>query len=186
MRFDRRPERVAGLGFIAGGVLYWLFYGATLAGFSLGDDFWMLGLSMHALSILAIMVGLIGGHAAFSLEGWASILWWVSTGLAFLGLSIAIVFFAVAAFGLAVVAVVSLRRRWVAALLGLGGGAWLYLYLVGVRVGDENARPVTETEELIGTVATAILALGLMGLGWAVGHRTTGRLSQTPDPVAGA
>lgn len=186
MRFDRRLERFAGWGLIAGGVLYWLFYGATLAGFSLGDDFWMLGLSVHALSILAIMVGLIGGHAAFSLEGWASILWWVSTGLAFLGLSIANVFFALAACGLAVVAVVSLRRRWVAALLALGGGAWLYLYSVGVRVGDENARQATEIEELIGTVAAAIMALGLMGLGWAVSHRTTGRLSQTPDPVAGA
>ncbi|HEX5915098.1 MAG TPA: hypothetical protein VFY54_18425, partial [Rubrobacter sp.] len=90
-----------------------------------------------------------------------------------------------AAFGLAVVAFASLRKRWIAALLALGGGGWLYLYLAGVRVGDENARPITETEELIGFIATAIMALGLVGLGWAFGHGS-GRLSHKREAIAGA
>lgn len=167
MTLDRRFERFAGWGLMAGGALYWLFYGSTVGGFGLGDDYWMLTLAVHALSIVAIMLGLIGARAAFSLDGWGSTVWWVATALAFLGLTVANVFFAWAAFGLAVVAFVSLRHPGTAGLLVVGGGLWLYLYLVGVRVGDQNARPRTETEELIGLIATILLALGLIGLGWA-------------------
>jgi hypothetical protein len=178
---DRRLERFAGTSLAIGGVLYFLFYGSTVGGFGLGDDYWMLSLSIHALSILAIVVGLIGGHAALSLHGWSSATWWMATGLAFLGLSVANVFFGVAAICLAIVTFAWIRAPWTGTLLAGGGGLWVYLYMVGVRVGDENARPRTETEELVGVIATVAIALGMFGLGLAATRTMSQRQEETAE-----
>jgi len=177
---DRRLERFAGAGLAGGGVLYFVFYGSGVGGFGLGDDYWMLSLSIHALSILAIMVGLVGGHAAFSLDGWSSVTWWLATGLAFLGLSVANVFFGVAAICLAIIAIAWIRAPWTGIPLAVGGGLWVYLYMVGVRVGDENARLRTGTEDLIGVIATISIGLGMIGLGLAA----TRKMSQRQEEIA--
>jgi hypothetical protein len=182
---DRRLERFAGASLAVGGVLYFLFYGSIVGGFGLGDGYWMLSLSIHALSILAIMIGLVGGHAAFSLDGWSSVTWWLATGLAFLGLSVANVFFGVAGICLAIIALAWIRVPWTGTLLAGGGGLWVYLYMVGVRVGDENARPRTETEELIGFIATIAIGLGLIGLGLAATRTMSQRLGETADQPVG-
>lgn len=178
---DRRLERFAGAGLAGGGVLYFLFYGSGVGGFGLGDDYWMLSLSIHAMSILAIMVGLVGGHAALSLDGWSSLTWWLATGLAFLGLSVANVFFGVAALCLAIIAFAWLRAPWTGVPLAVGGGLWVYLYMVGVRVGDENARPRTGTEDLIGVIATVSIGLGLIGLGLIATRTMAQRREETAD-----
>ena len=181
---DRRLERFAGASLAVGGLLYFLFYGSTVGGFGLADDYWMLGLSIHALSILAVMVGLVGGHGAFALDGWSSVTWWFATGLAFLGLSVANVFFGVAVICLAIIAFVWIRAPWTGVPLAVGGGLWVYLYMVGVRVGDENARPRTEAEELIGVVATISIALGMIGLGLAATRKISQRQETADQPGA--
>jgi hypothetical protein len=176
---DRRLARSAGVSLAGGGVLYFLFYGFVVGGFGLGDDYWMLNLSIHALPILAIMFGLVGGHAAFSLDGWSSVTWWLATGLAFLGLSVTNIFFGVAAICRAIIAFAWTRAPWTGMLLAVGGGLWVYLYMIGVRVGDENARPIAGTEELIGVVASISIALGVIGLGLAATRRTSQRPEET-------
>lgn len=164
MTLDRRLSRVCGPALIVGSILFFLFYGAAVGGSGLGDEYWMLTLSIHGLSILALIVGLIGGHAALDLDGWQSRVWWMSTAMAFLGLTIANIFFGVAVLGLAIVAI-SIRSLPSGAILSVGGVLWTYLYLVGVRVGDQNARAMTGTEEALGVVAAGLMSLGLIGMG---------------------
>ena len=179
MTLDLRLMGSSGWALIAGGVLYWLFYSSEVGGFELGDDYWMLTLSIHALTIVAIVVGLVGGHSAFAVRGWASRLWWVSTAFAFLGLTVGNPLFSVAVFGLAVLAFARLHAPVVALLLAVGGGLWLYLFILGVRVGDQNAQPPTGSEELMGIAATTLMSLGLIGLGVLAIGSTSGQESKS-------
>ena len=181
MTLDRRLAGVCGPSLIVGSTLYFLFYGPTLGGFGLGDQYWMLTLSVHGLSILAIAVGLIGGHAALDLDGWRSRTWWLSTGMAFLGLTLANIFFALAMLGFAVIAI-SIRSLPTGAMLGIGGVFWTYLYLLGVRVGDEDARARTGGEEVLGLVAVSLMSLGLIGLG-LLGMRHARTSREQPELV---
>lgn len=181
MRLDGRLSRVCGPALIVGSILFFLFYGPSVGGLELGDQYWMLTLSIHGISIVALILGLIGAHAALDLDGWQSRVWWLSTAMAFLGLTIANIFFGVAVLGLAIVAI-SFRSLSNGAMMSVGGVLWIYLYLLGVRVGDQNARAPTGNEEALGVIAVVLMSLGLIGLGLLATRRVR-RSREHPEGV---
>ena len=181
MGLDRRLSRACGPALIIGSVLYFFFYGLPIAGGGLGDQFWMLTLSLHGFSIIAITIGLIGCHAALHLDGWQTKVWWLSTAMAFLGLTVANAFFGVAVLGVAAIAV-GLRSAPIGAMLGIGGFLWIYLYVLGVRVGDQNARVATSSEEVLGLLAVGLMSLGLIGMG-SLAARQVRRSGEQPEEV---
>jgi len=174
---DVRSRTVAGWALMTAGVLYATFHGSAILA-DAGDDWWWLGLLVHAFLILSLMVGLIGARHRLDLEGWAGTIWTASTVLAFLGVTVGHVFWSAAMIGIAAVALVVLNRRIVAAVMTIGAIGWLYLYITGVRVGDENGRLITATE-----IRTAVLALTLMAAGMvALGANVAGHVEPRVEP----
>jgi hypothetical protein len=61
---------------------------------------------------------------------------------------------------------VVVHRRWVPALLLTSGGSlWLYLFLSGLRIGDEDSRPIQGSEPATGLIAVALMGVGLIMIG---------------------
>jgi hypothetical protein len=168
---------LAGWALIGAGVFYALFQGGAVTDLGPSDGAWFLGLAMHGVLIVLTLVGLIGLGRSWQLEGWTGTVWWVATGLAALGLTVGHVFWSLALFGLAAVIFSKAWGSWIAALLAAGAGLWLYLFLVGVRVGDENSRDATSFEEVIAVVAILMMSIGLIGLGWGASGRGSKALS---------
>ena len=159
-----RPRSVAGWALVMAGLLYATFHGSAILT-DAGDEWWWLGLLVHGLLILSLMVGLIGARHRLDLEGRARTTWTASTVLAFLGVTLGHVFWSVAMIGIAAVALMALHQRIVATVMTLGAIGWLYLYLIGVRVGDENGRLINPVETRAAVLALTLMAAGIIVLG---------------------
>ena len=159
--------RLSGWLLIGSGAVYFLFYGPQFLGVDL-DGPRQLAVLVHLLLLSLTLAGLIGARRALNLEGWLGSLWTVSTILAALGLTVGKPFWSAAMLGLGLVSIVLLRARLVGWLLAVGGAIWLYLFAEGVRIGDENGRPVVDGEPTLALVAVILMALGLIGLGLKV------------------
>jgi hypothetical protein len=181
-------SNLAGWALIGAGVFYAFFQGGAVTDLGPGDGVWFLGLAMHGVLIVLTLVGLIGLGRSWQLEGWTGTVWWASTGLAALGLTVGHVFWSLALFGLAAVVYSKGSARWVAALLAAGAGLWLYLFLVGLRVGDENGRHATSFEEGTAIVAILMMSFGLIALGWTAqsGRRSKAMSADSAQPIDGA
>ena len=152
----------------AAGVMNSLFQASAVTNFSPGDDAWRLGLVVHGLILLLAMVGMVGIGLSWRLEGRVAVTWWVATALTFLGLVVAHVFWALALFAIAIVVAVRFGARWAAGFTAVGGVTWLLIYLLGARVGNEDARVLTSAETAIALVSLACMGIGLAGAAWAI------------------
>ncbi len=156
---------------MAAGILFGAFHTGAILGTDDGDDFWWLGLLVHALLIVTLMIGLIGARRGLDLEGWAGPAWTTSTVLAFLGATTSHVLWSAAMIGIAAVVLMVLHQRIVAAVITLGAIGWLYLYVTGVRVGDANGRLITPTETRAAVFALTSMSVGIIALGVTVAHK---------------
>lgn len=164
MDSEVRPRTVAGWALMTAGLLYATFHGSAILT-DAGDEWWWLGLLVHGLLILSLMVGLIGARHRLDLEGRAGTIWTASTVLAFLGVTLSHVFWSAAMIGIAAVALMVLHQRIVGTVMTLGAIGWLYLYLIGVRVGDENGRLINPAEARAAVLALTLMAAGIIALG---------------------
>ena len=164
MDSEERPRTVAGWALMMAGLLYATFHGSAILT-DAGDEWWWLGLLVHGLLILSLMVGLIGARRRLDLEGRAETIWTASTVLAFLGVTVGHLFWSAAMIGIAAVALMVLHQRIVAIVMTLGAIGWLYLYLMGVRVGDENGRLINPAEARAAVLALTLMAAGIIALG---------------------
>lgn len=160
----RSRAAVAGWALMTAGVLYATFHGSAILT-NAGDEWWWLGLLVHALLIMSVMVGLIGARHRLRLRRWEGTAWTISTVLAILGVTVGHVFWSAAMIGIAAVALVVLNQRIVATVITLGAIGWVYLYITGVRVGDENGRLITATESRTAVLALTFMAAGIIALG---------------------
>lgn len=161
------------------GILYALLQASAVTDIGLGDDLLRLGLAMHAVILVVAMIGLIGVGTSLRLTGWTAATWWASTALALLGLVVAHVFWSGALIGIAAVLVVRFGATLAGAAMASGGVLWLYLYLVGVRIGNDEGRAITSAETAIALCALALMAVAFAAAPW--GRLTSDRLSQ-PAP----
>jgi len=173
-------QATAGRLLIVAGVLYMPFYGARFTGVDLPEVPWLFQLGLHGLLILMGVAGLALVGRQFSDSGWPWALWYVGVALAFAGLSIGHPFWSAAMLVLSVVMVV-VHRQWATALLMTAGGSlWLYLFLAGLRIGDENSREIQGAEPAIALVAVLLMGAGLIEIG-----RFMSRHPQVSGPVHG-
>jgi hypothetical protein len=156
---------MAGRLLIVAGVLYIVFYGLRFIPVDFPEVPWFFQLGLHGLLILMVVAGLTLVGRQFIDSGWPWSLWYVGVALAFAGLSIGHPFWSAAMLVLSVVMVVA-HRQWATALLmTVGGSLWLYLFLAGLRIGDENSRPIQGAEPAIALVAVLLMAAGLIEIG---------------------
>lgn len=167
MDSEDRSSPVAGWALMTAGLLYATFHGSAILA-EAGDEWWWLGLLLHGLLIVSLMVGLIGARHLLDLEGRAATIWTASTVLAFLGVTVGHVFWSAAMIGIAAVALMVLHLRIGAIVMTLGAIGWLYLYLMGVRVGDEDGRLINPAEGRAAVLALTLMSAGIIALGMAV------------------
>lgn len=158
-------SRIGGYSLIVGGVAYALFHAAALLELGLGRNLWVLGLALHGVTVLTIGVGLFLAGRELRLMGWESTVWNVATVVALLGVTVSHFLWSLALLGLAVVVMGRLSSPVAAGLLSAGATAWLYLYVVGVRIGDDNGPAITDGQVIIGLLALALMAAGLVVVG---------------------
>jgi hypothetical protein len=156
---------MAGTLLIAAGVVYIPFYGLRFIPVDFPQVPWFFQLGLHGLLIFMVVAGLALVGRQFSDSGWPGALWYVGVALAFAGLNIGHPFWSAAMLVLSVVMVV-VHKQWATALLmTVGGSLWLYLFLVGLRIGDENSRPIQGAEPAIALVAVLLMGAGLIEIG---------------------
>jgi hypothetical protein len=163
----------------AAGILYAIFQGSAVTDLGFGDDLWQIGLGLHAVILLLAMAGMIGIGFAWQMSAWTGVTWWVATVLAFLGLVVAHLFWALALLGIAGVLWIRFRAALAAVFTAAGGVGWLMVYLLGGRVGNEDARVLTSTETIIALFALACIGAGLVAAAAAISrdahHEDAGR-----------
>ncbi len=182
-------SRTGGRLLAAGGIVYFLLqWSATTIAPSWYEDsplsgFWPAALGLHALAIILIIAGMYLIGLDLHRRGEASPLWWVALGLTFLGLTVG---HPLLVAGLILLGTIEFRahgRRLVPALLAGGGLLWLYVFLAGAHLGDENSRPPAGLERWAALVGLISMCAGLVGLGWAYAH-TPEEDSVEVSPVA--
>jgi hypothetical protein len=161
---------------VGSGCVYAFFYGPQFVGLEFGAP-WSVALAVHAVLLILTVWGLVAAIRTVRPDGWPLALWWLSTLLAFMGLTVGKPFWSAALIGLAVLALVQFRSGVVASLLAAGGALWLYLFATGVRIGDENGRPLVGEEPMIALTAVVFMAIGLIGLGRKVVNFSGSRLT---------
>jgi hypothetical protein len=169
-------HHVRGWLLVGSGCVYAFFYGPQFAGLDFGAP-WSVALAVHAVLLILTMWGLVAAIRTVGPDGWPLALWWLSTLLAFMGLTVGKPFWSAALIGLAVLALIQVRSVVVASLLAAGAALWLYLFATGVRIGDENGRALIGEEPMIALTAVVFMAIGLIGLGMKVVNFSGSRLT---------
>ena len=171
-----RGSRTGGWLLAAGGVVFFLFQWSTTTlvpswyEHNPLADFWPASLGMHALSIFLIVVGMYLIGVDLHRQGRATWLWWVALGLVFLGLTIG---HPLLVAGLILMSAIEFRangRRLVPGLLTGGALLWLYVFLAGAHLGDDNSRPPVGLERWAALIGLMSMSVGLVALGWAYAH----------------
>ncbi|HEY6634365.1 MAG TPA: hypothetical protein VI141_02010 [Acidimicrobiia bacterium] len=156
-----RRRQLSGLFLISGGALYMVFFAGRFVGLEIGDDLWYLNLTLHAI-IIGLLVGGLAMAAISNEKGRTGLL--VGATLGFLGLTIGHPLWS-AAMVLVAVTIYQLGLRLPAMLLGLGGLGWLWIFLAGVRIGDENGRELTGSEPAVALLSVMAMGVGLVLFG---------------------
>lgn len=156
-----RRRRLSGLFLILGGILYIVFFAGRFVGLEIGDDLWYLNLTLHGI-LLGLLVGGLAIAAFTNEKGRTGLL--VGATLGFLGLSIGHPLWS-AAMVVVAVTIYQLGLRLPATLLGLGGLGWLWIFLAGVRIGDENGRELTGSEPVVALLSVVAMGVGLILFG---------------------
>ena len=144
-----------------GGILYIVFFAGRFVGLEIGDDLWYLNLTLHGI-LLGLLVGGLAIAAFTNEKGRTGLL--VGATLGFLGLSIGHPLWS-AAMVVVAVTIYQLGLRLPATLLGLGGLGWLWIFLAGVRIGDENGRELTGSEPAVALLSVVAMGVGLILFG---------------------
>ena len=146
---------------VIGAVAFGLFWEAALL--SDADIPVAIALGVHGISIVTIAIGLIHLQRSASTDG--SAIGWVGVALSIAGTAASFVLLAV---GLILVAISLLRaREWrdVSTLLIVGSIALLISYLLGARVGTEDAAEPSLVAGIFFGGATLLISLGLLLIG---------------------
>jgi hypothetical protein len=146
---------------VMGAVAFGLFWETALL--SDADIPVAIALGVHGISIVAIAIGLIQFQLSASTD--RSAIDWVGVVLTIAGTAASFVLLAV---GLILVAISLLRaREWrdVSTLLVVGSIALLISYLLGARVGTEDAADPSLIAGIFFGGATLLISLGLLLIG---------------------
>ena len=143
---------------VIGAVAFGLFWEAALL--SDADIPVAIALGVHGISIIAIAMGLI--HLQLSASTDRSTIGWVGVALTIAGAAASFVLLAV---GLILIVISLLRaREWrdVSVLLVAGSIALLISFLLGARVGTEDAADPSLVAGIFFGGATLLISLGLL------------------------
>lgn len=146
---------------VIGAVAFGLFWEAAL--FSDADIPVAIALGVHGISIVTIAMGLI--HLQRSASTDRSAIGWVGVALSIAGTAASFVLLAV---GLILIVISLLRaREWrdVSSLLVAGSIALLISYLLGARVGTEDAADPSLVAAIFFGGAILLISLGLLLIG---------------------
>lgn len=157
--------RVPGWGFVAIGVLYATFYAPDLVGIDETVP-WVIAILIHLGLLVVTIMSLVLAFRLLEPDGWLVPVWIATIFMASLGLTVGIPFWGAALIGLAIIALQGLKARWVSLLIFLGAALWLFLFVKGVRIGDEIGRPLDSTESAIALLSLGLMSAGLIGMGW--------------------
>ena len=146
---------------VIGAVAFGLFWEAALL--SDADIPVVISLGVHGISIVAIAIGLIHLQRWGSTDG--SAIGWVGVALTIAGTAASFVLLAV---GLILIAIsLWLAREWrdVSIILIVGSIALLMSYLLGARVGTEDAADPSLAAAILFGGAALLISLGLLLIG---------------------
>ncbi len=168
------PSRVPAWGFVAVGVLYATFYLPDIIGVE-SEVLWVIGILIHLALLMVTVVSLVLAFRLLEPDGWLVPVWIATICSAFLGLTLGLPFWSAAMIGLAVIGVTEIKAPTVSLLVSLGSVLWLFLFVNGVRIGDEHGRLMDSTESAIALVSLGLMSAGLIGMGWKFfAYRATG------------
>ncbi len=184
---EARSSSAGGWLLASGGLAYFLFQwsATTLAPGWFEDNplsgFWPASLGLHALALSLIIGGMWLIGLGLGRRHESTGLWWAAMISTFLGLTMSHPLFSA---GMVLVAVFEYRvhrRRLVPLLLVVGGLLWLYVFLAGAHLGDENSRAPVGLERWAALFGLAAMCCGLVMVGI-----TYVRSSSHPPSVAGS
>ncbi len=145
---------------VIGAVAFGLFWGTTPFDANIPSA---ISLGVHGISIVTIAIGLIHLQRSASTDG--SAIGWVGVALTIVGTAASFVLLAA---GLILVAIsLWLAREWrdVSIVLIVGSIALLMSYLLGARVGTEDAADPSLVAGILFGGAALLISLGLLFIG---------------------